>query len=183
MARIPGQPVVLWARERTGGKAPVGLSVVMALLAALGAAVVLAAGLARAQESKPPHNTRALVEGLLKETQWQYQYVGSGIFRIPIQEGPDVWVHASGDYVSTRAIVGDLPPQEELTTKQLLELLMANFSLYQGKFGVDEGRTVWFEINMPIRLIAAKAKELDLNILYVARQASKHRISPKKPQE
>jgi hypothetical protein len=81
----------------------------------------------------------------------------------------------------TRAIIGDLPPPEELTTKPLLDLLMANYSIYRGKFGVDDDRTVWFEINTPKRLF--DGKELDLSILYAARMAAKHRITPKKPPE
>jgi len=156
-------------------KPPTRLLIALSILVTLTAAVFRASSIARAQEPKAPSE---LLEGLLKETGWRYVQEHDGIFRVPMEEGPDVWVHASGDYVCTRAIVGDLPPPEELTTKLLLDLLMANFSMYRGKFGVDEGRTVWLEVNTPRRLF--DGRELGLNILFVARAAAEHRITPKK---
>lgn len=147
-------------------------------LIGVGVAVSLFAGLARAQAPTLARDNKALVEELLEKTGWKYRHERGDIFRVPMQDGPDVWVHTSGDNVSIRAIVGDLPAQEELTLKPLLDLLRANFSFQRGKFGLDEDRTVWFEINTPIRLI--DAKEVDRNVLYVARQARKHRLTPEK---
>ncbi|MFQ6096220.1 MAG: hypothetical protein ACE5O2_00730 [Armatimonadota bacterium] len=106
---------------------------------------------------------------LLDETHWAYQYEGGGIFRVPMEGSPDVWVHTSGDYVAVRAIVRDLPAPESLTVRQLMDLLERNFEVYQGKFGLDKERTLWFEVYMPKRLI--DARELESDILYVAQAA------------
>jgi hypothetical protein len=154
------------------------LLIALSILAGLTIAVAQVTSSAPAQERTTASDSARLLGGLLNETGWQYVQEQEGIFRVPMEQGPDVWVHASGEYVCTRAIVGELPAPEELTTKPFLDLLMANFALYRGKFGVDQERTVWFEINTPRRLL--DKLELDLSIRHVAKAAGKHRITPAK---
>jgi hypothetical protein len=139
---------------------------------AVGAALVgagLLTGAVRGQPESRATRDEADLRRLLDETYWESQYEGGGIFRVPMEGSPDVWVHTSGDYVGIRAIVRNLPPPEQLTVRQLMDLLERNFGVYQGKFGIDKEGTLWFELYMPKRLV--DARELESDILYVAQAA------------
>ena len=133
------------------------------------ALVCLLAGVVSGQPESRAARDEADLRRLLDETYWEYQDEGGGIFRVPMEDSPDVWVHTSGDYYAIRAIVRDLPPADQLTVRQLTDRLERNFEVYQGKFGLDKERTLWFEIYMPKRLV--DARELESDILYVAQAA------------
>ena len=112
-------------------------------LALLGVLVALGVGLAVWAQAQG--ETVRLVD-VLRACDWEHRDHGDGLFEVPFEGQPSVWVEDGERYVMVSALIGQLP--ERYSSRFLGALLARNHRLYVGRYGL-EGDLIWFETAIP----------------------------------
>jgi hypothetical protein len=132
----------------------------LAILAALAGGAIALAVWAQAEAERPS------TADVLQACDWDHQDRGDGLFEVPFEGQPSVWVEEHKDYVMISALIGKLP--ERYSSRFLLALLARNHRLYQGRYGL-EGDRIWFEAAVPRATLTPEL--LNIAIGVVAQEA------------
>lgn len=102
---------------------------------------------------------QAFLQALLDATDLVFEAAEGGFFLVPFEDGIQVGVSASEDWVLEQIYLGPLEGSDEELGTVYGSLLRANFQYYIGKFGLDEDGDLWAEHHLSRNGVSAQVLE------------------------